>query len=393
MFFYETLFTDANYFTESFFLHVIYELVNYAFCVAIAITFFKLKYIAKEDLLAWIILFTTPFFFNYVLFDPALFSDQRGYINFISYIRENGYSGIDLSITGIEKLRTFGLESSVILYSLIPMPMNITITSLAFMNKLLMFFLYVYMLRNTNNKNTILLFFIPSIILYSSLSLRDPLIIFFSSIFIISVIKDKIFIPIICLFLVLLLKTQNAIFLSLVLFGKWFFQADKRGPYLFAGAILLFGIIFQDFVLENLVFFKYAFFLEDNLNYSSIDIRDNFFSAYDSIFHVIYDALISLPGYLLLPYPWSVSSSLQLLQSIENILLIVVLYFMIKTAAIKNFQLTFFLTFCMFVGLALYAFTIYNPGTGARYKIAHVIPFVFGFFYLAMSKPKDKFES
>ena len=134
------------------------------------------------------------------------------------------------------------------------------------------------------------------------------------------------------------------------------------------------------------------FFLEDNLNYLSINIRDDFFSAYDSIFHVIYDALISLPGYLLLPYPWSVSSSLQLLQSIENILLIVVLYFMIKTAAIKNFQLTFFLTFCMFVGLALYAFTIYNPGTGARYKIAHVIPFVFGFFYLAMSKPKDKFE-
>ena len=91
-------------------------------------------------MLAWIILFTTPFFFNYVLFDPALFSDQRGYINFISYIRENGYSGIDLTITGIEKLRTFGLESSVILYSLIPMPMNLTITSIAFMNKLLMFF-------------------------------------------------------------------------------------------------------------------------------------------------------------------------------------------------------------------------------------------------------------
>ena len=39
MFFYETLFTDANYFTESFFLHVIYELVNYAFCVAIAIMY------------------------------------------------------------------------------------------------------------------------------------------------------------------------------------------------------------------------------------------------------------------------------------------------------------------------------------------------------------------
>ena len=43
MFFYETLFTDANYFTESFFLHVIYELVNYAFCVAIAITFLNLN--------------------------------------------------------------------------------------------------------------------------------------------------------------------------------------------------------------------------------------------------------------------------------------------------------------------------------------------------------------
>ena len=155
----------------------------------------------------------------------------------------------------------------------------------------------------------------------------------------------------------------------------------------------MFGIIFQDFVLENLVFFKFAFFLEDNLNYLSINIRDDFFSAYDSIFHVIYDALISLPGYLLLPYPWSVSSSLQLLQSIENIFTYSSFVFHDKNSSNKEFPTDFFLTFCMFVGLALYAFTIYNPGTGARYKIAHVIPFVFGFFYLAMSKPKDKFES
>ena len=34
--------------------------------------FFKLKYIAKEDLLVGLF-FTTPFFFNYVLFDPFYF--------------------------------------------------------------------------------------------------------------------------------------------------------------------------------------------------------------------------------------------------------------------------------------------------------------------------------
>ena len=102
-----------------------------------------------------------------------------------------------------------------------------------------------------------------------------------------------------------------------------FFRLIK-GDHIYLQAQFIVWNNISRFCSENLVFFKFAFFLEDNLNYLSIDIRDDFFSAYDSIFHVIYDALISLPGYLLLPYPWSVSSSLQLLQSIENILLIVV---------------------------------------------------------------------
>ena len=104
--------------------------------------------------------------------------------------------------------------TSVIL-GFLPIPAMVSVTSLAFANKLIFFFLFVWLARYIPENRLILIFLLPSLLLYTSLSLRDPLIMFFSIFFLIFTLQERKLLPILLLIPLIIIKPQNALFLSL----------------------------------------------------------------------------------------------------------------------------------------------------------------------------------
>ena len=138
----------SHLFEPTLFNYFLYELVNYLFCVGIAALFYKIKLINYSHFIAWSILFFTPFVFNYFLFDPRLFVDQFSYSAQVGVFREYGLNTFNLEFNSINDLRSYGLDISSLIFSFSPIPFHLTVTLLAFTNRLLIFFIFVWLFRS-----------------------------------------------------------------------------------------------------------------------------------------------------------------------------------------------------------------------------------------------------
>ena len=119
------------------------EISNYLFLVLILFIFIHFKLIDKKYSLFWILFLLTPFFFNFILFSPEYLSDQFKYIRELNNIKANGISNIDVSTYG--GLKRARIQLSSYLLALFPVFSYLTVTSLAFTNKLIAMILFVFL--------------------------------------------------------------------------------------------------------------------------------------------------------------------------------------------------------------------------------------------------------
>ena len=173
------------------FFYYLFELANFSFLAFLALYLYKIQLININSLIAWLLIFFSPLVLNYFLISPYLFGDQFLYSGETFLLKSNGESYFQqphVDLTG----KILGLA---------PLPNFMTVTSLAFSNKLFLFLSFLWFKRYFNNENQVLLFFlIPSIVLYSSLALRDSLIMIFSILFLISLLKNRYLLSIIFLY-------------------------------------------------------------------------------------------------------------------------------------------------------------------------------------------------
>ena len=164
------------------FLYYIFELANYSFLALIVLLFRHFQLINNSSFWTWLGLMFTPIVFNYFLFDADLFGDQTLYT----------VEAVDMKLDydlpynpNVVKEAWWASTSMVTakILSFIPLPMLMTVTSLAFANKLILFLFFVWASRFMNQDRLILFFLIPSLVLFSSLSLRDTLVIVFGVFF------------------------------------------------------------------------------------------------------------------------------------------------------------------------------------------------------------------
>lgn len=378
----------SYFFTPSYFNYLLYELVNYFFCIGIVVFVYKLKLIKFWHSVAWSILFLSPLFFNYFLFDPSLFGDQFSYSQKVGIFREIGASAFSIEFNSINDLRAYGLDVSSLILSLSPVPLHLTVTSIAFSNRLMMFLIFIWLYNLTQKEYSIAMFLIPSLILYSSLSLRDPMIILLSVCFIYLVLKNKFFLSFFILTLIALLKFQNAILFLILFLGRFVFNAHKSIPKLliFIFFIILLTLLFEEQIVSGLNFFRFAFFLEDLGRNNVSSFQESVIVANESFFSILISALISLPKFIIMPSPLSASGILQLMQSIENLLLIYVTILLFNNSFKSNKNLSIFLLFSLLIGLGVYAYVIFNVGTGVRYKFVYLYPYLIIFYLIASNK-------
>jgi hypothetical protein len=378
--------------------YYLFELANFSALAFFAVFLYKLNYINSNSLLAWLVIFFAPLVFNYFLFSPFLFADQFRYAAEVMYQKSFGNSLNFLSASGVIEP---DIQLTAKILGVIPLPNYMTVTSLAFANMFFLFVIFLWFKRFFSNENEVLLYFlIPSLILYSSLSLRDSLIIMLSILFIINLIRDRYFFAVVLLYPLFILKIQMFAFLSLYLIARLFFRAHKNyGLFIiFASGMMIGGFIMEEQIIAVLNRFRIAFYAENFVSYDG-SVSYLAWNAYggdlaealklSSLGDAIFKAILNLPRFFFMPLPWNWNNIFYPLQALESwVLIFLYVRLAIKQNLYKNSEFIL-LTFILLIGSSIYALLMANEGTFVRYRFSLFYPFLLAAFYL--SSPSHKF--
>ena len=311
-----------------------------------------------------------PFFLNDVLFSASYMPDQFKYWLAVNQIR-SGEVGL------FEALSDSGnvLQASAF-FSVLPFPAPVSVLSLGFYNTfiyiVLFFILYKKKILTKFSVWFYLLF--PSMALYTALSLRETLILFFMVLAVVYARESKVLKTIICLIPITLIKFQNFYIVGPVVLLYFIFDVAKKGmgltKALIIGVISLASLLVSAPIALPLVNkFRVAMFVEDGGDPNDIELISG-------VGDFVFQGLTSGFYFLSKPLPWEAASALQFMQSFENLFILAILFLITRQAWRKSpDKLAFWLLF-MVLAMSVYGLVVANYGTAVRYRYAFVVIYV-----------------
>ena len=374
-------------------LFYVFELANFSVLAFFVLIAYRFKLLSPVSMWAWLLFCTAPFFFNYFFTAPQVFPDQFQYFHEVTSLKTTGESVWYIARTEFIKggqmtVTTFAAK----ILGWAPIPNWMTVTSTAFANKFFALITFIWLTKYIEQHKLLIFFLLPSFIIYSSMGLRDNLIILTSIISLIHIANSRYILAAIFLAPLLWLKVQMLLFIGIYFLGKLIFSAHKSLYGL--GALALLSLIIvgvtQVFLIDYLNYYRIGFaaenFVADNMTigYAAFD-RYGDPSDYEiaSVFGLIGTAFYNLPYFLLMPMPWTWSNPFHIANFLDSILCMIGLgYIIIKYQAKKN-QEVIFLILCMGIGMLAYALLVANVSTFARYRFELVMPYLVCIYYVA----------
>ena len=363
--------SDLNWIYNYGFLGIrLFELPSLLVCLLLLLILgYKFKVPKKYQLVLGLHCFL-PFVLNDVLFNASYMPDQFKYLRAVSDLR-NGALGFTEALTS-----NGNVKQASVFFALMPFPTPVSPISLGFYNTflyiILFFVLYVKKIFTDISIWFYLLF--PSAALYTALSLRETLIFFFMTLTIVYARESKIFKSALFIIPIYLIKFQNFFILGPIVLIYFLFNVARKGMSLakafLVGFISLVGLLFSAPIAIPLVNkFRVAMFVEDGGNKDDISLITG---ASDFVFQGLTSALY----FLAKPLPWEAGGALQLVQSVENLAVLFVLFLITRQAwKLRPDKLAFWLLFLAF-SMSIYGLVVFNYGTAVRYRYPFVIIYV-----------------
>ncbi|MBN2354045.1 MAG: hypothetical protein JXD23_15850 [Spirochaetales bacterium] len=357
-----------------------FELAN-IFFVAVFLMVVRVRFkLDDQSILLLFFHFTLIFLTNYFLFSPNYMGDQYIYLFTAQHFR-----GMDVPFF----TEAYKTAATSLFFAYFPMPLLNSIYSIASINFILYVILFLFFRERgvLIGSNRAFYLFYPSLALYSSMALRDPIIFFLMALFLYYLFVRKIvFKPLVLLGIPLfLIKYQNAlvIIITLVVFvllHRRFHPVLKIAILAgCAGGFFLFGSMVT---LGNVNKIRMLFYLENNASLFG-------FNPFASWMDAASYAFSSFFSFLLEPLVWKAENIFQLLQAIENVAIAVILFRVIFKPARGKFRVELAsLLFFFILGLLIYSMVIVNSGAGARYRYPFVALF-FIFYNYFKTIPED----
>jgi len=379
--------------------YYLFELANFSVLAFLVLFLYKLRVINSNSLIVWVGLFFSPLLINYFILSPWMYGDQFVYAGELMSLKTTGQS-----IESIASNTIPGIWNPVTLTAkilgLAPLATWMTVTSVAFANKFFLFITFLWFKNFFDDENEVLLYFlVPSLVLYSSMGLRDTLIMIASVVILINLLRGRyLIISLLMLYPLIYLKIQMFAFLSLYLIARIVFQAHKHQYLLilFIAFLVVGCLIFQNQILDVLNLYRLAFAAEDftynqDTSYRAFNVfgRDQIDPLFmPSIFDAGLTAILNLPALLLIPLPWNWSNIFYPIQSLESCLLIYLYYkIALRDQLYKTTEFKL-LTLILLIGLLVYAVIMSNEGTFVRYRFTLYYPFLLAAFYLSHQSDK-----
>ena len=349
---------------------ILFDIVNLCFCMLITSILLVKKVIKPWMAYAFILLFFAPLLLNGVLFSADYMPDQFRYYYIARSIRDFNFINHGFSNT---------VEVSSWIMAFIPVPFVESIQSLGFSNRLLFLFLFVWLYRKQFMPKHLILFlvFYPSLILYTSLTLRDTLVMVFMVVSVVFYIEKKHSYSIIWLIPLIFIKFQNFFIIALYYVFDFFLIRRRLSNffrYLFIVTFFLVILMYIDDIVKLIDFYRLAMFADDG---GDVDTYMPIVSLYDFIYN-----LITSPIYFILkPLPWEATSVFMLVQSIENIFILFYLsYSYLKVKFINSTIANKWLLF-LIVAAGIYGMVVFNFGSAVRYKFPIIVLFITAMYY------------
>tara|TARA_B100000767_G_scaffold275686_1_gene314298 strand:+ start:1849 stop:3042 length:1194 start_codon:yes stop_codon:yes gene_type:complete len=377
------------------YLYYLFEFSNYAWCILLVIFAHHLNLISKTALWVWIVVFAAPFIFNYVIFSPTLYGDQ--YIYTFEVV-ERAFGRQRIEGSNLIGYNSTGYLAGVLL-SYVPLPALATLTSLGFANRILAFIFYIWLSRieYVSEKAILGFILIPSFILYTSLSLREALILIPATVILVSYLRGKYLPMLIMLPLLYILKFQVFTFIMIYLISTIIFRTHKSMTMFIIFVIFAFiGLfIFEEQVLDVINLYRLAFVAEDFENgYAGFGLYglSNEFVDISSTTEAIIESLKGIPVLLFLPLPWNWEGILYAIQFFESVALIIGFFYLIKKYSLLKVQAFYPLVFSLGASFGLYSLLVQNEGTFVRYRFEVVFPWMVALYYLGVSSANQSKE-
>lgn len=349
------------------------DLIHLFFYIFIISFIFFLRIIDKNIFLLLLILSPTPFVFNNFFF-VNFFPDTKDYLETFMYHRD--HIELDPGYLGDDKILNY-----TYLLSYIPIPLIFSIIGMGYINKFIYTLLIIY-LFNKNNKNILLLILIiitPEFIMYSSVGLKETVIIFLMTIFLINYESKKYILSIFFLIPIYFIKFQSFYFVIYFVLIHQFINIigiNKNFTLKFIIVIFLSIITFIFLLNINLniiseIVLKVDFYCR-KLNYNS-DI------CYKDIRELIFNFDNSFINFILTPLIQKKISILLIMQFLSSsyyfLFLVILIYFSSFTNEIKMTSIIYLLS----LGLLL-ALIFKNDGLLTRQKFSTFYPLVLFLF-------------
>ena len=361
----------------------LYDVVNLQF--VLIIYFLVVSYLRLDELRSSLILghIVIIFLLNGVLFPTTYMPDQLRYLQATQDFRGT-FSLSDLSFTQ-------SIPGAV--FALIPLPFIKSVQSISMINFILYLSIFVFMKKRNISNNAVDYFYLlyPSLMLYSSVALRETLVllVMIISIYMI-VIRNQHIVGIILALPLILFKIQNFLIIVLVLFlYRLVSEKITLSKILFTSGFILLFIALKNYRIAIWTIGEY-FSLEKIEMYRNYMYYENTGSR--EIGYVPISGWISLPilaikgifSMLFEPLPWHVKNPLQLIQSLENIAIIILLFYL-NTRKIYNKvikQKIIFINFFLVASMSIYGLMVFNYGAAARYRFGILTVYIVIYFCL-----------
>ena len=368
----------------------LYDIVNLQF---VLIIYFLIAFYLRLDIIRSLLIaghLMAIFLLNDILFDPGYWPDQITYLRVTKSIRHQLVSLQGISVDAISRT---GLPSYIFAFS--PIPFINSVQSIAMINFLLYLLSFLFLKKKRVSSNSVDFFFLlyPSFLLYSSLALRDTLIVLFM---IISVyfflVEEKKLPALIYLLPLAIIKIQNFLILVLAYIVYLFLRKRSFQRYLifFGGGLLV--ILFGNHIPLINVFFERIDYYRWNLIAENFGYNWNFMGGYDyqpfvSGFSIIPLVIKSFVYMLLKPFPWEVTNLVQLIQSVENIFIIALIVWVVKKKIFMPIikRKLLFLNILLVLSMTIYGLVTFNFGTAARFRFPFIVIYLVFYLYLLRS--------
>jgi hypothetical protein len=336
---------------------IFFNIITYLIGLILLIYFLKVKKIFYKSSFIFLILSLSPFFLNNFLFTWQLFPDQSKYLFIAQSIR-------DLEFDNIKNINVTQLLAGIF-YSLFPAPFINSYTTLSIISRFFFLITLILIYKEYLKKRILFfLFFCPSIILYTSVALRETFIFSFIILFFFNLEKKRYVYSLICILLLCLLKPEITLMLILALLVSYiFFGINNNLKIIFLLLNFLTILLLNDNILE-IINNRYQGFYYEEFNYFPKKYTD------------LGDLIINLPlkiFYFITSPLFESTNIFRSLQIIENIIIYIYLIFYFKIYYNLNKLKTLYWFFVLFLNLSIYSLVVVNAGSIARYKITLIL--------------------